>query len=148
MKTIFIALTAIGVLTPVVLPLVQSKESEAGTFLGTWVAKNAERNGKPANDTLGNVMTLRNGQFEIKSPEGEVLFYGTYQVNENVTPATIDFVHKDYWLLGTSWKGIYRVEGNTLRVCDNAPYPSGDRPTDFTTKPESNRISFVFQRKV
>lgn len=146
MKVIGMTLLMIASLSAIVLPWGQSQENERSTFQGSWTAIVVERNGKPASDFMGNILMLRNGQFTIKSQAGELLYHGTYQFNENVTPGTIDFIHKDDWLLGTTWKGIFKLEGQTLRICDNAPFPSGERPTDFTTRPESNRVSIVFQR--
>lgn len=147
MKAIGMSLLVMSGLSAFIIPWGQTRENEKNTIHGRWIAKSAERNGKAAPDIVDRVLTLRDGQFRVQSKDAEVLFHGKYQVNENTTPATIDFIHQDDWLLGTTWKGIYKLDGDVLQICDNAPFPSYDRPRDFKTRPESNRVSAVFERK-
>lgn len=146
MKIFGFVLVLMGGLGAVVVPWNGKKEFERDSLHGVWVAQSCERNGKPAPDILGRIFEFRDRTFSIKSKDGEVLYHGTYHGNERANPATIDFVHQDDWLLGTTWKGIFKRDGDTLKICDNAPFPTGERPTDFTTRAESNRVSATMQR--
>ena len=49
-------------------------------------------------------------------------------------------------LAGTTWLGIYRRDGETLQVCDNAADPARPRPTGFDAKPGSGAVLVTFER--
>jgi len=49
-------------------------------------------------------------------------------------PAAIDFEHTEGVFKGKTWKGIYRLDANTLTICDNAPELNKGRPTAFEAK--------------
>jgi uncharacterized protein (TIGR03067 family) len=118
----------------------------ADKLAGVWVAASAERNGKPADDLKGHQLTFRGDTFVIRSKDGEVLYQGTFRVDKAQRPAAIDFRHTRGKLEGKTWKGIYALEGDTLKTCDNGPDPAGDRPTDFSARAGSGRVSIVFKR--
>jgi uncharacterized protein (TIGR03067 family) len=121
-------------------------KKELDKLAGIWVAVSAERDGKPAGDVKGHQLTFSGDTFIIKSKEGEVLYQGTFRADPAQRPATIDFRHTKGKLEGQTWKGIYTLEGTTLKTCDNAPDLTRERPTDFSAKIGSGRISIVFQR--
>jgi uncharacterized protein (TIGR03067 family) len=74
--------------------------------------------------------------------------YATYKLNFRATPKTIDIVFGDSTL-----KGIYELQDKTLKACFSVrgegrkllPGKEG-RPTDFTTKKDSERLLFFFER--
>ena len=78
--------------------------------------------------------------------EGHALFRGSYSVDGSRKPSRIDFVHSEGSLKGKSWKGIYRLDGDKLTICDNAPDMAKPRPTQFSTKSGSGYICIVFRR--
>ena len=43
-------------------------------------------------------------------------------------------------------EGIYAVDGDTLRICDNAPDLGKGRPTAFEAAPGSGHILITFER--
>jgi len=113
---------------------------------GTWAATKAERDGKPADDVVGNRLSLTGDRFRIRSQDGELLYAGTVRVNSSAKPAAIDFAHTEGALKGKVWKGIYALDGDTLRTCDNAPDPEKSRPTAFEAKRGSGYVLITFRR--
>ncbi len=112
---------------------------------GAWIAMKAERDGKPADDVIGNHLSFTGDRFVI-ARDGKTLFAGTFHFDANAKPATIDFVHTEGALKGRSWKGIYALSGDTLTVCDNAPDPDKPRPTAFATRAGSALVAVTFSR--
>jgi uncharacterized protein (TIGR03067 family) len=82
----------------------------------------------------------------IQSKDGKPLFAGTVRVDPGAKPAAIDLEHADGALAGKSWKGIYRLAGNTLRICDNAPNLDTERPTALEAKAGSGSVLITFRR--
>jgi len=112
---------------------------------GTWLAVSAERNGAPAPDVVGHRLTAGNGRFRI-AHDGKTVYGGTYVTDASKTPAQMDFHNTEGGLRGT-WKGIYAVDGDTLKTCDNAPDMTKPRPETFAAGPGSGYVSIVFRRE-
>lgn len=117
----------------------------AARLEGAWTAVAAERDGRPAPDVVGHRLTLAGGAFAIQR-DGKTLYAGTYRTNSSATPMQIDFLQSQGELKGRTWKGIYRLEGDTLNTCDNAPAMDKPRPASFAAQPGSGYISIVFKR--
>jgi uncharacterized protein (TIGR03067 family) len=122
-----------------------SPAQDAGNIQGPWAVVSAERDAKPAADVAGHRLTFSGDIFTIQH-EGHTLYRGTYAVDAARKPAQIDFRHGEGNIKGKTWKGIYRLEGETLKICDNAPDMAKPRPTRFATKPGSGSICIVFKR--
>jgi uncharacterized protein (TIGR03067 family) len=129
------------------VPAFAQPTDEAQTRLqGTWTAIKAERDGQPAEDVVGHRLSFTGNQFRIQSRDGKPLYAGTFRVNPAPNPATIDFEHTEGPMKGKVWKGIYAVDGDTLRACDNAPNLDKGRPTAFEAKAGSGHIFIAFTR--
>lgn len=113
---------------------------------GTWKISEAEREGKAADDVVGHRLTFAGDQFRIDAIDGKQLFQGTFRIDPTASPARITFNHAAGELKGSAWEGIYVLERDSLRICDNAPNPKRARPTTFRTEPGSGSISVVSQR--
>src|SRR4051794_27817684 len=98
---------------------VTTGQDESPKLQGTWLAREAERNGKSAADVVGHRLTFAGEQFRIVAPDGKVLQEGTFRVDLKTTPPAITFTHAAGALKGTFWEGIFALEGDTLRICDN-----------------------------
>jgi uncharacterized protein (TIGR03067 family) len=122
-----------------------SPAEDARTIQGAWTVVSAERDGKPTTEVAGHRLACSGDTFTIQR-EGHTLYRGIYSADAGRKPATIDFFHTEGNLKGRAWKGIYRFEGEALRVCDNAPDMAKPRPTRFSTGPGSGYICIVFKR--
>ena len=113
---------------------------------GTWTATKAERDGQGADDVIGHRLAFTGNRFRIQSRDGKPLYAGTFRANPASNPATIDFEHTEGPMKGKAWKGIYTLDGDTLRVCDTAPNPDKGRPAAFEAKAGSDHIFITFTR--
>jgi uncharacterized protein (TIGR03067 family) len=128
-------------------PVVAQPAGKAETVLqGTWVATSSERDGAKADDVVGHRLSFAGPRFQIRARDGKLLYEGTFKANPTVRPASIDFHHVSGTSKGNAWKGIYALEEDTLRICDNAPDPTRDRPTRFDAKAGSGHVCIVFER--
>ena len=112
---------------------------------GTWVAESAERNGQAADDLRGHQLTFAGDRFTIRS-KGKVIYQGTYTIDPSAKPATIDFRNTAGEMKGKTWLGIYEMEGEALRICDNADEVAKGRPEAFVTGASSGRVLISLRR--
>jgi uncharacterized protein (TIGR03067 family) len=124
----------------------QPAEEAQKKLQGTWTATKAERDGKAADDVVGNRLSFNGNRFRILSKDDKPLYAGTVRVDPSVKPAAIDFDHTDGALKGKAWKGIYVLDGDTLMTCDNAPNLDKRRPAAFEAKSGSGYVLITFKR--
>jgi uncharacterized protein (TIGR03067 family) len=127
-------------------PFAQPAEQAQKNVQGGWTATKAERDGKAADDVVGNRLVFTGNRFQIQSKDGKALYAGTFRVNPSAKPAAIDFEHTEGVFKGKTWKGIYRLDANTLTICDNAPQLNKGRPTAFEAKSKSGYVLITFKR--
>jgi uncharacterized protein (TIGR03067 family) len=132
--------------TSIVPAFAQPTGDAVKNLQGAWTATEAERDGKAVDDVVGNRLSFTGSRFQIQSKDGKPLFAGTFQANPAPKPAAIDFQHTEGPLKGKAWKGIYALDGDTLRVCDNAPRPDKGRPAAFEAKSGSGHVYITFKR--
>jgi uncharacterized protein (TIGR03067 family) len=113
---------------------------------GAWTATQAERDGKPVDDVVGNRLSFTGNRFQIQSKDGRPLYSGTVRVDPSAKPAAIDFEHTEGALKGKAWKGIYTLDVDTLKVCDNAANLDKSRPAAFAAKSGSGYVLITFKR--
>ena len=120
--------------------------ADASALSGTWTAERAERDGSPAAELVGHRLSLTADRFEIRGPDGRLLYAGTFTADAGAQPARIDFRNEQGEAAGQVWEGIWRLEGDQLTIVDDAPDPAKGRPTDFTTAAGSGRVMLDFAR--
>ena len=69
---------------------------------------------------------------------------GSMKIDPSKSPAHIDFTYEDGPAKGTTLKGIYKIEGDTLTICYGGL--GKDRPTEFASKAGSGTILVVQKR--
>jgi uncharacterized protein (TIGR03067 family) len=112
---------------------------------GKWTAVRAEQDGAEAADIVGHVLVFDGDKFSIEE-KGVTIYGGTFELDLSVSPATVDFKHTGYSSKGKTWRGVYRMNGDALTICDNAPNVQRSRPTSFDTQPDSGLVLVVFKR--
>ena len=119
--------TVMGVLLAAGDPGEAADTKSAGGLRGTWTAVSAERNGARADDLKGHRLTFTGDRFTIRS-KGKIFYQGTYRIDPSKNPATIDVTHTRGEAKGKSWQGIYVLERDGLKICDNAGDLAKGRP--------------------
>lgn len=128
------------------MPAFAQPAGGAAPLEGTWLATQAERDGKAADDVVGHRLSFTGNRFRILSADGRLLYEGTYRVDANPKPAAIDFRHTQGKLKSKTWKGIYALQGDALMICDNAPDLDRPRPAAFGAARASGYVSITFKR--
>jgi uncharacterized protein (TIGR03067 family) len=124
----------------------QRAEEAQKKLQGTWVATKAERDGKAADDVVGHRLSFTGDRFRVRSKDGKPLYEGAFRLDPRAKPAAIDFEHTEGALKGKAWKGIYALDGDTLKTCDNAPDRAKGRPAAFEAEAGSGYIFITFKR--
>jgi uncharacterized protein (TIGR03067 family) len=122
-------------------------EEAAKDLQGNWTASKAERDGEAADDVVGHRLAFSGDHFKIQDKAGKLLFSGSVSLEPSAVPASIDFVHLEGEAKGEVWKGIYALDGDMLKICDNGPDPEKDRPTAFEAKKGSGHVFITFKRR-
>ena len=136
---------SIALVAVAALALASGATDAADKLDGAWIAVSAERNGKPADELKGHRLTFAGDTFVIER-DGKTLYKGTFKTDPAKKPAQIDFRNTEGEAKGQTWRGIYRLEGETLTTVDNAPDTKKPRPTRFTAGPGSGHVMLTFKR--
>jgi uncharacterized protein (TIGR03067 family) len=128
------------------LVLAQTAGDAQTRLQGSWTATKAERDGKAAEDVVGHRLSFTGNRFQIVAKDGKPLYTGTVRLEPGAKPAAIDFDHTEGTLKSKAWKGIYALDGDTLRICDNAPNLDASRPVAFEAKSGSGYVFVTFER--
>jgi uncharacterized protein (TIGR03067 family) len=119
---------------------------DKASLQGVWIAESMEVDGKPApaevikrmRFTFKGDKLLVKGNFNDDREE-----QCSYEIDATKSPKHLDFTppkEKKPIL------GIYEVKGDELKLCLRHGSSSDGRPTEFSTKPDSNLILMVFKR--
>ena len=108
-----------GLLLLVVLPYSASADQPAdiAALEGTWVVQNAELSGQKFPQEVASTMSITMKEGHYITRVGNTLDKGTYEVDADDNPATIDIVGTEGPNKGKTLQGIYRLAGNSLLVC-------------------------------
>jgi uncharacterized protein (TIGR03067 family) len=112
---------------------------------GSWAATAMERGGQPAPPELvkGLKLTFKGDKVTLLM-EGENK-EATYKADSTKKPATLDITPTDGPEKGKTMKGIFVIEGDTLKIA--MPEGEGERPTEFVTKSGSSTTLVTLKRE-
>jgi uncharacterized protein (TIGR03067 family) len=126
----------------------ESREpTDMGLLRGSWAAEYYESDGKPVTpgvlrstriDIEGDALEM----FESKNQEHGILV--TFKLDPEQTPKHIDMRIASGAESGMIALGIYRLDGEVLRICCAAP--GQPRPSAFTTVNGSARANLVLTK--
>jgi uncharacterized protein (TIGR03067 family) len=112
---------------------------------GEWSMVSGESNGQEFADQVfktakrvckGNETTVTVGE--------RLILKATITINPSKEPKNIDYDVREGDTKGRIIRGIYELDGDTVKFCFSAP--GGERPTDFTAKAGSNRTLSTWKR--
>jgi uncharacterized protein (TIGR03067 family) len=115
-------------------------------FQGKWTFVSVVVNGEeqPAAQFEKSVLTVKGNERVIKVGD-EVKSRAKYKIDPTKTPKAIDIevIEGSSELKGKTFKGIYELTDDTMTVIFSL---QGERPGDFTSKPETGRVLQKFKR--
>jgi uncharacterized protein (TIGR03067 family) len=123
-----------------------AEANDAQRFQGIWIAMSAERNGAAADDLKGHRLAFSGDRFTIRS-KGKPLYEGTFRTDPSKKPPTIDFRHTKGEAKGKTWLGIYLLQKDVLKICDNADDVTKGRPPALSTAPGTGQVLLTFKRE-
>jgi uncharacterized protein (TIGR03067 family) len=120
------------------------KKKEEAQIDGTWMATEAEMNGKKLPKTFSEnlKLTLKDKDYEVvaESPDR-----GTVTYNNSADPKEMDIKGVEGPNKGKTFLAIYELKDDKLTICYDL---SGkDRPTEFKTKPKTKLFLVTYERK-
>lgn len=105
---------------------------------GKWIVESFQYNGNLVERLKDAVREFTDGKYSLTPKMGEGI-EGTVKLDSTQKPKTIDLD-----VNGRILKGIYELEGDTLKMCYNLTHE--ERPTEFVSKPDSGLIVIVHKR--
>jgi uncharacterized protein (TIGR03067 family) len=113
------------------------KKADKDKLEGTWELVSYEVNGKvtPAPEGKGMTLTFKDGKVTKKAKD-EKDEEGTYKIDDTKKPAEIDMTtpKKGKPDEKETMKGIFMIDGDTLKIGFTAKGPDAPRPTAFDGK--------------
>jgi uncharacterized protein (TIGR03067 family) len=144
MLTKAVILVAVGLIAPE--PADRDKGPDAGlkSLQGKWVVVAGEEAGKQQTDAqLKDSWVEFNGnRVRLRSPREDLNM--TFTTREDSKPAQIDFKIASGPDKGKVSKGIYMIDGDSLKIAYAAP--GQDRPRNFSTAKGSHQFMWVLKR--
>jgi uncharacterized protein (TIGR03067 family) len=103
----------------------------------------------PADDVKKDLDALQ-GTLTIKDDKYEAMVAGmtikaTIKVDGSKTPRAIDFMYTEGPGAGETIKGVYAIEGETLRIYRPLE-PGGDRPGKVASEPAEGMLLITYKR--
>jgi uncharacterized protein (TIGR03067 family) len=119
--------------------------AEDETLYGTWVLTSLEDMGKavPNFEGGGTFVFSKGGKVTMKE-KGRPDQEGAFKVAATKSPREIDLIGpKEEGQVQETMKGIYQIEGDTLKLVFSSRKPEGERPTSF----EKAKLVLTFKRQ-
>jgi uncharacterized protein (TIGR03067 family) len=143
-----IKITVLFILMVIVFRAVEGRsdgEGNDGTekLAGVWSCVSGINDGKPLPEDIVKQLKLTLTKDRYKTEKGQVLLFdGIYKIDASQRPKHIDITAPEGEQAGKTSKGIYALEGETLRMC----YADKDRPKDFESKSGSGVTLVIWKR--
>jgi uncharacterized protein (TIGR03067 family) len=115
-------------------------QDDAAMLQGTWTMILGEREGRKLSDEEVASARLTITGTKYSYTLGGRTETGTFKLDPSQKPRAIDVTPEE----GKPILGIYEIEGDTHKVC--FAEPGRERPSEFSTQPESGRSLYAMRR--
>ena len=146
---IFLLLVGLGLPKASGDPKDDAFTKELKAMAGTWRSVFAENNGnKTSEEMLKEIRWIRDadGKWAMQRDDKTVLEWTVRKIDTTKKPKTIDLEVTLGSHQGQVYRGIYELDGDTLRVCLAQP-ERAERPTEFSGRKGSNSALSEFKRE-
>ena len=118
---------------------------DAKSIVGDWSCASAVVDGKPLPEATVKQLrlTLTAERFVTRKGD-EVLFDSTYRLDPAAEPKHIEMIGTEGDAAGKPALGIYKLEGDTLKICYTMP--GSPRPRAFESNPGSGAYLVTWTR--
>lgn len=113
---------------------------------GTWRVISYEREGKKTSaEQLEKTRSIisADGKAMVQR-EGKTIARGSIKIDPTKKPKQSEATYTEGELKGKTVQGIYEVDGDDMRICFSLP--GKDRPTEFSSKPDSGHVLITYKR--
>lgn len=119
---------------------------DPGTLTGAWVPVAASLAGQDllVSELRVRYLMLGGHDYRIIDRTNQVVDRGEYQVNDHVSPATLDIVGRSGPNAGHSMLAIYELDGDRLVVCYDLD--SRERPHQLRVEGDRLLLSITYER--
>jgi uncharacterized protein (TIGR03067 family) len=123
----------------------EEKKDDAKKLEGTWAATAMEFGGQqaPADAVKDTKLTFAGDQLTFTSKGKDEK--ATFKVDTGKKPFTIDITPSDGPDKGKTMKGIYTLDGDTLKIAFGVK--EDERPTGFTNEKDKPIVVMTFKRE-
>jgi len=145
MRVSTLLMVGVCVLSCAGLLFAAGSEQESKKFEGTWTLSSGEADGKALTEKQlkGGKLVVKDGYYTVTIPDKEK-FTGAQKVDPSKSPKTIDISDDSGANKGKTCLGIYEITEEELRCVFAAP--GRDRPSKFSTAPDSTRWLHVWKK--
>ena len=122
---------------------------DKASLQGVWIAESMEVDGKPAPAKAVKRMrfTFKGDSVSVRGNHNDDSQEQCgYEIDAAKSPKHLDITPSKESNQKKPVLGIYDIKGDELKLCLRHGNSSDGRPTEFSTKPESNLILMVFKR--
>ena len=144
MSTFFVV--AFILLQAVVVQSEDKGKDDTDKLTGVWKCVSGVNDGKMLPEDIVKQLKLTLTKDKYKAEKGAaLLFEGVYKIDAHQQPKHIDITAPEGDQAGKTSKGIYTLEGDTLKMCYSNS--DGDRPKKFESKPGSGVTLVMWKRE-
>ena len=121
-------------------------KKELDKLQGAWAMAELEVNGEkvPPEKFQATRLEIKADRYIVNT--GRSTHETTIKIDATKTPKTIDMTFQDGDNKGDTAEGIYKLEDDKLTIC-RPRLPPRERPTEFVTKPGTDRFIVVWKRE-
>ena len=113
---------------------------------GTWKLIGGEQEGKPEpQEELERSKLVIEGDMHTVTI-GDAVLKGTHTLDTTTDPMSIDATDTAGPFADMSLKGIFQLDGETLKICFAAP--NEPRPADFTTQDGQATLMHIWKKQM
>jgi uncharacterized protein (TIGR03067 family) len=136
----YLALAAIGACALLAHRPIDARAADADQekLQGKWKVESFDYNGMPVEAMKDAVREFNLDKYSLTPTSGDV-FSGTVKLDSSKKPKQINLLVNDRTL-----KGIYEIDGEMLKI--SYRLEGDERPTEFTSKPDSGVVLAVHKR--